>query len=1805
MYKAYNVVSNPLDALGHYNKYGYIQQGNQGNYGLRDDASPMGAAVNAANPFAWLNAGIRLQDDLGKPETYTTWSGAGNALMDALEMLPMFTETRPLAGAAMLADDAARAGKYINNKYANIAEGANPFDYAWRSPAARFDDAAIAYDEMEDVLMPLSQKHFDDIRSKLNLTDQENKILKEYEYDSRAFTGRGSETIDKNKRAILDSILERAEIETSNPLVMSRRINASDPELFKRVGNKIVFDRPTSWSAGRDALGNNVRAERSPDRIVTKLPSGKNKVLKNPYEALTNAQLEEYKQSLRAKGYSEDNVETYANMFNTPRVSERELLLGANSQFKQIGKVKNKIGGYDYIVKPINTKASKTLPGSPNAMSSSKIVWPQRNSKNLLPELEPYLGQTTKPLSQEEQIFRSFLSPEERAKLEAADIIKYNPDGSVKTTDNYNMILEGIKQNFRNFNPSNLKTDSAVDWMNKWYSHPDFKRRYTTPLYKTDDTIDPYLAEYMQDYFLSSLAEYEPKNYFNLLKDRGLGAYLQNSLTTAGLSYGKPEGIYVNRTQFAPFNRKGIESTRAHELTHLIEQNGVHLRPADEKALLEPFGYSNRNEVPYKSGIFSQLTGDNPQYFLDPTEIHARMNEARFNLGLSPDDVFTTEMFDKIAKTYNWYGMGRYIKDKKKFVDLMNNFWAVPAVIGTGAAGAAMVGSDTPQYKYGGWLQKYQDGSQVGPRIENLPPTPTVIAEAQRQKVEKTKQGNRDQWGRPYNDTWYGFDPSTKQFTVRDAWGRAPQDDWYGFDPYTRTWSKGSAGDKTREYAKYDESLKYTNDYLKSPMYKEMLQQSVDSPSDFDYFADSRAWNLANIPPLQILPRPEARPFTGATSSNRTGQVTLYPEGFGSEGTFAHELSHSTDRPSNFFTTDRLIPKKDQEYIINNKAKSFKESRAYLEDKEYYDTHYTPEELLNIETDFNSFYRDYVGEPTEVRARLNAIRKGAKDNDFYDPFNEKIDFDIYYNLLKYFDFEKNRDLNPMQQLQEIFTDDEIIHMLNSISENKPSKTDNLSYGKYGGWLQKYQTAGPVKPTSNFTLPSLDPQAQQAADYNKGWEAYNAGVRRWTELLQEKEEKKGRPLTTEEKQRWLQKAVKRNDGRKTTVDPNDPKWNFLFKDSYQTWDPEFGPMTVMNKPIEVTAERTELDKELARIAAETRQAEISNPFNKSLGDTAEFSPARMKRASQNANDQVALRILNQKPQGDRNRVEWLNTLTPQERSIIERSQYAGKLNPDYSSQFSQGFEKLLRNTENALANSFSPVQFVNDKPYWVNSDYTPEEAANASAWGVLAPLHYPTNLVTGALTGDFGSALQGQTSMPLFTDYRQPGFAAAMSGLYEGLYDPFNAVGVGLLKGTNIAGNAARAGKYLTTKTPLKNAYNLRPSVLKENPEMYLYRARPVGQNVDMNMAAQLRAKEAAGEPLTWYQRNLLNPQTNAQMLAREKYFGRFFEKDPNRLDWYINPETRNFADNEAIEILRTKLPKLEAAKLNVSQFDDAKVLSSSPETEFILPKNMVNSAERFPESSWQQLIQEDKVFNTPHWWRGYGSKTPKQLPGSSNVDDIVRLESEIATLKNQEIANENIRKNLWADYKAGKITGEDYKFKVNKLFESQGGWDNTRFNLEKQLRELKVKNDIANTPQQNILQSESQLGKNISTGGSQSKGVFELGDDYVARLSAYGYDNASRLVNYQDKITSPRVAKTLQVKEIDGKVYQVQQKATGKPLDQLSQEELSNIPKEHINNFWKDKAELDNLGLNIDVSGGKSNIFYHPLRKFSFLVLSS
>jgi hypothetical protein len=104
-----------------------------------------------------------------------------------------------------------------------------------------------------------------------------------------------------------------------------------------------------------------------------------------------------------------------------------------------------------------------------------------------------------------------------------------------------------------------------------------------------------------------------------------------------------------------------------------------------------------------------------------------------------------------------------------------------------------------------------------------------------------------------------------------------------------------------------------------------------------------------------------------------------------------------------------------------------------------------PEDFRQAQKEFLD-WTNYVGEDTETRARLNTIRKEAQDQGLYDPFTEGVSPDLYYKKLKKLQLKgknpKKKSYNPMKQLQDTFSDEEIIWMLNNISENKTNNIDD-------------------------------------------------------------------------------------------------------------------------------------------------------------------------------------------------------------------------------------------------------------------------------------------------------------------------------------------------------------------------------------------------------------------------------------------------------------------------------------------------------------------------------------------------------------------------------------------------------------------------------------------------------------------------------------------------------------------------------------------------------------------------------------------
>jgi hypothetical protein len=377
-----------------------------------------------------------------------------------------------------------------------------------------------------------------------------------------------------------------------------------------------------------------------------------------------------------------------------------------------------------------------------------------------------------------------------------------------------------------------------------------------------------------------------------------------------------------------------------------------------------------------------------------------------------------------------------------------------------------------------------------------------------------------------------------------------------------------------------------------------------------------------------------------------------------------------------------------------------------------------------------------------------------------------------------------------------------------------------------------------------------------------------------------------------------------------------------------------------------------------------------------------------------------------------------------RDLYSKGEISEATHRDFYNNFGQVFDRETKTTSEEDQKKLEKSWYGDGR--WMDNPMNVAKVAKVAPYAALAAAGAPAvlpilanPLVQAGLTG-YGVYDAATNSIPqAFKDFKKGDYkgAAWNAGMAALDLAPIP------LFGTNLIDDASRAGKYLTTQTPLKNAYKINPFALKEAQETMLVRARPVGQDPYINMAEQIRAKEAAGEPLTWYQRNLMNPQSNPQMAAREKYFGQWFADNPSDLDFYINPGTRNFADDAQIEILKTRLPKSEAAKYSVKNFDDAKQLSNLHDSEYILPKDMVQSLERVPVEDLGKLQMEYKQMNTPHWLRGHKPvEVPKQLPGSpsiSSVDDVGRgVKSNSGTL-NAGVSPELIKNAVGPSNKVG------------------------------------------------------------------------------------------------------------------------------------------------------------------------------------------
>lgn len=296
----------------------------------------------------------------GRKIRYQDGGATGNPVIDSLRQLGK-KQYGGLPKAQTGGSGLVKIGNRLSNIYTDIAEGANLFKYAWKSPAMRFDVNAPGMGTFLNVeRMPQSQALFNAIQSYTPETTLNKIISKDYEITSGPYTGRFVSKIDDQRKEILKGMMRTAKISSEDPMVLSRRIKINDPKLFSLESGIYTPNRPLSFSAGRDAIGNQVYSGGA-DRLVMKLDPGQYNIFKNFYSDFTPEDLAAYENFLYQYGAghtlpqftTHDMIANNLGMAKFNRSSERELLTPYEASFGEIGRVKNNFGGYDVIAQPI------------------------------------------------------------------------------------------------------------------------------------------------------------------------------------------------------------------------------------------------------------------------------------------------------------------------------------------------------------------------------------------------------------------------------------------------------------------------------------------------------------------------------------------------------------------------------------------------------------------------------------------------------------------------------------------------------------------------------------------------------------------------------------------------------------------------------------------------------------------------------------------------------------------------------------------------------------------------------------------------------------------------------------------------------------------------------------------------------------------------------------------------------------------------------------------------------------------------------------------------------------------------------------------------------------------------------------------------------------------------------------------------------------------------------------------------------------------------------------------------------------
>jgi len=243
----------------------------------------------------------------------------------------------------------------------------------------------------------------------------------------------------------------------------------------------------------------------------------------------------------------------------------------------------------------------------------------------------------------------------------------------------------------------NTEKEEGVKWLKDWYNHPITIEKIKN-LQQYDDIIGTTNVNRYSEYIYPN-KRFSPEDVTRINHPNSDYFFKSHSNWD---KVGPDGGIIYGDTQVGKMMPK--LSTTVHEGTHQLTHNGGFFNKKTEDLLQQGFKDTPDEVLPEWLGKIDK------SYYTSPTEIHARINEIRSALKLTPSDNVTIKMLDDVFKTIAGKEMKPYIKNKNLFLETLNEFPSLILPIGLGT-GVVM-----QQKKDGGSSTTEQQGYKIDKR---------------------------------------------------------------------------------------------------------------------------------------------------------------------------------------------------------------------------------------------------------------------------------------------------------------------------------------------------------------------------------------------------------------------------------------------------------------------------------------------------------------------------------------------------------------------------------------------------------------------------------------------------------------------------------------------------------------------------------------------------------------------------------------------------------------------------------------------------------------------------------------------------------------------------------------------------------------------------------------------------------------------------------------------------------------------------------------------------------------------------------